>query len=106
MNWLKRNKIWVIIAAVGLIGIWIYCIATRQQAPDIKKELGLELEVIKARADAKKAVVEQGAATATAQIVAQHAEKLKAMDEKTKVRIAALEEDPEALAEAILRSTR
>jgi hypothetical protein len=102
--WLKKYKIWIAIPFVllGVICVWSWF--NKKPAPEFKKELGLELEIIQGRAEAAKIKAASTAALATEQIKQKYADDLRKLDEKQQARIKELEGDPEALTEAILRS--
>jgi hypothetical protein len=107
MSWLIkawgwcRDHAWIIaIVAVGILLL----ILSRGKF-DFKKFYSKEKEVIDAKAEARKAQIELGAAKAAEKIKEEHKEVIKKLDEQQAKRAKELENDPEKLVEAILRAT-
>jgi flagellar biosynthesis/type III secretory pathway M-ring protein FliF/YscJ len=97
-----RDHAWLIVIVGLAILVWI---ATRGKK-DVSKILSAEREVVKAKAEARKAEVQLGAEKAAEKIRTEHQETIKKLDEAQKKRAEELAKDPEALVEHLLRASR
>jgi len=107
-RWVKAHSWLVGLAVVGLIGVMWALFGRGTDKPkldDLVKRLSLEKQIINEKAKVAKVVAKQDHTAAVVDIKARHKETIEKMDEADKKKIEELENDPEALVDAVLRAT-
>lgn len=107
-RWVKDHAWLVGLALVGVLGLLWALFGKKSDKPkldDLKKTLALEKKIIDEKAAAAKAAAQNGHAAAAAEIKARHQEAIDKMDEADRKKIEELENDPEALVDALLRAS-
>ena len=98
LRWLV-DRWYIPLIAVAAVLTWVFL---RSKPP--KAILSTELEAIKAGAQARVVVAEDGAERARAEVLRVHATEVAALDEAQAERAVELAEDPQALAKFLVRA--